>query len=134
LISLYFRGFLRLFIRFFLRERVHSAFDTLFHHTASYFVRLVNVAVEVVIIRATTARTNELCKAIFAFFTGEQARIFKLFSDIRTRNSLVYVTHFKGGIARELVAGINIAVGGYREIFVTRSARRNALGKTGPAF
>ena len=116
------------------RKDMHCAFHPFFHHRASRFVGIVDIAVEVVIIRAAPARADEFCKAILAFFTGEQAGIFKLFSDIRTRNSLVYVTHFKGGIARELVAGINIAVGGYREIFVTRSARRNALGKTGSAF
>ena len=113
---------------------MHSAFHPLFHHCAGRFVRLVHVAVEIVIVRAAPARTDKFRKTVFAFFTGEQAGIFELFPNVGTGNPFVHVAHFELLVPCELVARIQIAVGRYREIFVTRSARGNALGKTRTAF
>ena len=56
---------------------MHSALHSFFHHFAGNLVRLVDVAVEMVIVCATTARANKLRKAVFAFFTGEQTGVFK---------------------------------------------------------
>ena len=87
-----------------------------------------------VVVRVATARTNKFRETVLAFFTREQTGVFKLLSDIGTGNSLVYATHFKVFVACELMAGIQVAVGRYREILVTRTARGNAFGKTGSAL
>ena len=113
---------------------MHSAFHALFHHCAGNFVRLVNIPIEVVIVRAATARANEFCKAVFAFFTREQTRIFELFTKLGSGDTFAHAAHFKLGIACKLLAGIQVAVGGDGKIFVAGPASRNAFGKTRPAF
>ena len=115
---------------FFACQDMHSALNAFFHHSARYFVRLVHVAVEVVIIRATTARTNKFRETLFAFFSREQTGIFEFFPKFGLGNALEHATHTEITIARKLMTGIQVAVGGYREILVTRAARRNAFGKT----
>ena len=113
---------------------MHGALHAFFHHSARRFVRVVNVAVEVIVIRAAAARANELCKAIFAFFTGEQARIFKQLSRVFARNAFVYAAHADFFVPCKLMAGIQIAIRRNRKIFVARPASGYAFGKERPAF
>jgi len=56
---------------FFGGENMHRALYTLFHHRASRFVRVVDVAVEMVVVRATTARTDKFRETVFTFFARE---------------------------------------------------------------
>ena len=113
---------------------MHRAFDTLFHHCASHFVRIVNIAVVVIIVRVTSARADKFRKAIPTFFTGEQAGIFKLFPNVRTDDALAYAPHTEVGIPYKLMAGIQIAVGRNGEILVACAARGNPLGKARTAL
>ena len=95
-----------LFAGFLFRKNVHSAFDTLFHHRASRFVRFVDVAVEMIVVGVATARTNEFRETVAAFFTGEQTRILEFFTKFGTGDAVEYATHFELLVARELVARI----------------------------
>lgn len=113
---------------------MHSTFHALFHHFASRLIRLVNIAVEMIIIRATTARADKFRKAVFTFLTGEYAGIFELFTNFGALDTVEHATHTEIFIPCELMAGIQVAVGGYREIFVARSARGYTLGKARSAF
>lgn len=63
---------------------MHRAFDAFFHHRARHFIRLVDIAVEMIVIGVAPARTNEFCKAVPAFFAREQTGIFKFFPDVGT--------------------------------------------------
>ena len=125
---------MRRLYEFFRCQNVHSTLHPLFHHRAGRFVRLVNVAVEMIVVCATTARTNKFRKAVFAFFTREKAGIFEFFANIGAGNALVYATHFKRAVPRKLMAGIQIAVGDNGKIFVARATRRYAFRKTRPAL
>ena len=64
-----------------------------------------------IVVCVTAARTNELCKAITAFFAGEQAGVFEPFTNLGLSNSVPNVAHIKLLIRRKLVAGIQVAVG-----------------------
>ena len=113
---------------------MHRAFDTLFHHTAGNLIGIVDIPVVVVIVGIATTRANEFCEAITAFFTGEQARVFELFTDIRAHNPLGYAAHTEFVVSDKLMAGVQIAVRGNGEILVAGTARGNTLRKTRPAF
>ena len=85
---------------------MHCAFHALFHHRAGHFVGIVDIAVEVVVVRAATARANEFCKAIFAFLSREKAGIFEKLSRVFTGNPFKYTAHTEFFIPRELMARI----------------------------
>ena len=87
-----------------------------------------------VIVRAAPARTDKFRETVFAFFTGEQAGIFKLFPNVRTDDALAYAPHTEVGIPYKLMAGIQIAVGRNGEILVACAARGNPLGKARTAL
>ena len=85
---------------------MHRTLYALFHHFAGHFVRIVDIAVEIVIVRATPARTDKFRETVFAFFTGEKTGVFELLADIFSRYSLLYVAHFKILVSRKLMTGI----------------------------
>ena len=103
---------------------MHSALYAFFHHNAGHVIRLFYVAAEVVVVCAATAAAYEFCKAVFAALAGEQAGRGKARTDIAAELAFKHVAHIKIFVARELVAGINIAVRHHRKIFVARAAGR----------
>ena len=54
-----------------LGKNMHRALNALFHHAAGHFVRIVDIAVVMVVVRVAPARADELRKTIPALFTGE---------------------------------------------------------------
>ena len=113
---------------------MHSAFHAFLHHGAGRFIRLVDIAVEMVIICIATARTDEFCETVFAFLAREQTGIFELFTNIGTGDPLADATHTEFFVPCKLMARIQIAVGRNGEILVAGAARGNALGKAGAAL
>ena len=113
---------------------MHSAFYALFHHFTGRFVRFFDIPVKMIIVGAATARTDELCKAILALFTGKQTGIFKFFPYVLAFNARIHAAHFEVFIPRKLVAGINIAARRHRKIFVAGAACADTLCKTGAAL
>ena len=135
-LSVFIKNTSELFLRerFFGGENVHGELDALFHHFASHLVRLVDIAVEVIVVGVAAARTDELGKAVLALFTREQAGVFELLPNFRMHDALLYVAEIELGIARELMAGVQIAVWHDGKIFVARAAGGDALGKAGSAL
>ena len=113
---------------------MHCAFNTFFHHTASHFVRVVDIPVVVIVVCVATARADELCKTVPALLSREEAGIFKLFANVRAKDPLADATHTEIVVADELMTRIKIPVGRYREILIPGSARRNALRKARSPF
>ena len=88
------------------RQDVHSTFNALLHHRASDFIRIIDVAIEMIVVCVATTRTNELCKAIIALFTREQAGIFELFTNIRSLNPRKYAAHTEFFVDCKLMTGV----------------------------
>ena len=113
---------------------MHRTLNALFHHCARRLIRLVDIAVEMIVVRTTSARTDEFGETVFAFLSRKQARILEFFSQIRSFNARKHTAHSEFFIPCKLMAGIQIPVRRHREIFVPRTARRNALGKARTAL
>ncbi len=56
-----------------MREGVHSALDTLFHHFAGYGIRYVYVAHKVIVVGAAAAAADKFCEAVLTALPREQA-------------------------------------------------------------
>lgn len=78
---------------FFACQNVHTAFYTLFHHFAGYFIWLIHITFEIIIIRRTAAAANKLCKAIVAVVSGEKAGRSKLVPYVFIQLAVEYVAH-----------------------------------------
>ena len=85
---------------------MHRALYAFFHHCASRFVRRIDIAVEMIVVRAATARANKFRETAFAFFAGEKAGIFEFFTKFGTGNPFKYATHAVVFVARKLMAGV----------------------------
>ena len=104
---------------------MHSALDALFHHSAGYLVGFVYIPFAVIVVCVAPAAANIFCETVFAALAREQTAFGKFRADALVKFALVHVAHKEVFIPRELVAGINIAVGHNRKIFVARAASRN---------
>lgn len=78
-----------------------------------------------IIVRAASARTDKLCKAVLAAFTRKKTVRCELAADSSVELTIVNVAHKKIFIARKLVTGVNIAVRNDGKIFVARAAGGN---------
>lgn len=116
-----------LFFGFFGGENVHSALNALFHHSAGRLVGFVDIALEMIVVRRATAAANKFGETVAAFFAREKTGRRELIPDFAVEFTRIDVAHKEIFIAYELVAGINIAVGGDGEILVARAAGGNLL-------
>lgn len=82
-----------MFLRFFVRQCVHSAFYTLFHHSASYGIGFVHIARKVIIVCAATAAANEFRKAILAVLAREKTGICEFFPYGFVQNPVKHIAH-----------------------------------------
>ena len=113
---------------------MHAVLYALSHHLAGDLVRVVDVAVEVIVVRAAPAAAYVLREAAVAFFAGEQAGIAELRADLFVELSFKDAAHAEISVPRKLMAGIDIPVRHDGKILVARAAGGNALGEAGPAL
>ena len=106
---------------------MHAALYALFHHFAGDGIGLLYVAAEVIIVCAASAAADEFGKALVAVAASEQAGRGKFFAYPTIQRAFVHIAHSERGVTRKLVAGVDVAVGHHRKIFVARTARRYAL-------
>lgn len=78
---------------FFACENVHTALYALFHHFAGHFVRLVDVALEIIIISRASAAANKLSKTISAVLSRKQTGRREFFPYIFIENAVEHVAH-----------------------------------------
>ena len=90
-------------------------------------MRLMNVAVVNEVVCVTAAAAVESCPALLAVFLGVNVRTCKFLFQLFVESSLVDVAHFHILNANELVAGINVALGGDSYILVAAAAASQAL-------
>ena len=112
-------------------EDAHGAFNALFHHGAGHLIGFVDVPVEVIVVRIAPARADELRKKVPALLAREETALRELRPYLGVQFALKDVAHLPFFFARELVAGIDVAVRDDGEILVPRAAGGDALFKAG---